>query len=109
MKSSVNKEFRQLILAEIEFLNLIMPLPNKTEKEMDHIFFNLFKLDPEDEEDSNEEDSSFMSILNDTSPKYGINTISLLPCEDLRSAGLNLPILLAVKVKSLKFYLKHLK
>ena len=30
---------------------------------MDHIFFNLFALDPEEEEDSNEEELIFMSVL----------------------------------------------
>ena len=32
---------------------------NQTEKKMDHIFFNLFELDPE-----TEEDSIFMGVLN---------------------------------------------
>ena len=42
-----------------------MPSPNKIENEIDHMFFKLFELDPEDEEDSNEEDLIFMSVLSD--------------------------------------------
>ena len=51
MKSSVNKVFRQLILAETEFLNLIIPLSNQIEKKINHVFFDLLELDPEEEED----------------------------------------------------------
>ena len=46
-------------------VNLIMPSPNQTKKEIDHMFFNLFELDLEDEEDSNEELLIFMSVLSD--------------------------------------------
>ena len=80
----------------------IMPSPNQTEKETNHLFFNLIELDPEDEEDS-----IFMSVLNDITSKCGIGTIDLLPREDLHSTRLNLPDCLAVEVKSLQHYLKH--
>ena len=61
---------------------------------MDHIFFNLFELDPE-----NEEDSVFMCALNEIASKHGIDAMCLLPSEDLRSAVLNLTIHLAVEAK----------
>ena len=56
-----------------------MPSPNQTENEMDHIFIKLFELDLEDEKDSNEEDSIFMTVLNDIASKHGIDAIALFP------------------------------
>ena len=62
-------------MSSICSVNLIMTSPNQ----MDHIFFNIFELNPEDEEDSNEEDLIFMSFLSDISSKHGIYTMSLFP------------------------------
>ena len=81
-----------------------MPLPNKIEKEMDRIFIDLFELDTEDGEDS-----IFMWVLNDMVSMHGMDTIVLWPREDLHIRGLILLIHLAVEVKSLQFYLKHLQ
>ena len=81
-----------------------MPSPNQKEKEIDHIFFNLFELDLE-----YEEDSIFMIVLNDIASKHGTDATSILPHEDLRITGLNLPIHIAVEFKSLQFHLKNLK
>ena len=50
-----------------------------------------------------------MSFLRNIDSKHGMGTIALLPCKDLRITGFNLPIRLAVKVKSLQFYLKYLQ
>ena len=77
-----------------------MPSLNQIEKEMDHVFFNIFELNLEDEEYSNEEGLIFMSVLSDIALKHGRYTIYLLPYEYLRSTGFNLPIYLAVKFKS---------
>ena len=71
---------------------------------MHHLFFNLFELDPEDEEDS-----ILMSVLRKIVSKYGLCAIDLFPHGDIRRKGLKLPLRLAVEVKSLQFYLKHLK
>ena len=81
-----------------------MPYPNQIEKEIDHMFFNLLELNPEDEEGL-----IFMSVLSVIASKYGTCTIDLFPYEDFRSKGLNLPIRLAVNVKSFQFYLKYLQ
>ena len=81
-----------------------MSLPNQSEKKMDHIFFKIFVSDPEDEEDS-----IFMSALNDTLLMCRADTINLLPCEDLRNTGLNLPIHLSGELKSIEFCLKYLQ
>ena len=67
-----------------------MPSPNQAEKEKSQIFFNIFELDPDDEYDS-----IFISFLNDIVSKLGRDTIALLPREDLRSTGLNVPVYLA--------------
>ena len=71
---------------------------------MNHLFFNLFELDLEDEEDS-----IFMSVLSDIASKYGVDATILFTCEDLCSTCLNLPICLALEVKLCQFYLKHLQ
>ena len=63
---------------------------------MDHIFFNLLELDPEIEEDS-----ILMGVLNGMGLKHKMHVIALFLHEYLRSTCLNLPILLAVEVKSL--------
>ena len=54
-----------------------MPSTDQTKKEIDHIFFTLFKLDPdpEDEEDWNEERFVFMSVLSDTASKHWADAI----------------------------------
>ena len=85
------------------FFNLIMHSPNQIEKEMNHLLFNLFELDPEDEEES-----IFISILRDIASKNGADCMALFPYKDLHITGLNLPIHLSVEVKSIQFYLKHL-
>ena len=41
---------------------------------MDHLFFNLFELDTE-----NEEDSIFMGVLNDIDSKHRTDDIALSP------------------------------
>ena len=76
---------------------------------MCHIFSNLFELDLEDKEDSKEEDSISMTFLSGIDTNHGIDSIVLLTCEDYRSTCLSLSIRLAVKVKSLQFYLKCLQ
>ena len=50
-----------------------------TKKEMDHIFFNLFGLDREEEEDS-----SFARILTRKWSKDGIDAMVLLPWKEIR-------------------------
>ena len=50
-----------------------MPSPNQLEEEKDHIFFNLFELDPEDEEGS-----ISMNVLSDIVSKHRLNAIYLL-------------------------------
>ena len=67
-----------------------MPSPNQKEKDMDHVFFNIFDLCLE-----NEVDSIFMGVLNDIDSNHGTDTIDLFTREDIRSAGLNLSIRLA--------------
>ena len=69
---------------------------------MDHLFFNLFELDPE-----NEEDSIFMVVLNDATSKHGMKAMALLEHEELYSTYLSVPIRMAVEVNSLQFYLKN--
>ena len=56
-----------------------MPSPNQIEKEMDHIFFKLFELDPEDEAKS-----IFTIILTIKLSKNKVGTMVLFPCEELR-------------------------
>ena len=48
---------------------------------MDHVFFNLFELNPEDEEDSNKEDSIFSSVLSDIVSKHGTDSAALFPAK----------------------------
>ena len=55
-----------------------MPSPDQTKKELDHIFFKLLWLDPEDEEDWNEEHLIFIKILSGMASKHGIEAIVLL-------------------------------
>ena len=81
-----------------------MPSSNQTEKEMSHLFFNIFELDPKDEKES-----IFMSILSDLASKHALDAIALLLHECLRRKGLNLPIRLAMEVKSIKFCLQQLQ
>ena len=71
---------------------------------MNHLFFNLLELHPEDEEES-----IFMRFLRDIASKQGTDSIVIFPSEDLRITGLNLPIRLVVEVKSIQFCLKHLQ
>ena len=61
-----------------------MPSTNKTKKELDHIFFNLFELYRKYEEDWSEEHLVFMSILSHIASKYGTDAIALLSREELR-------------------------
>ena len=77
---------------------------------MDQIFFNLFELDLEDEEDS-----IFARILKRKLSKYGVEAMVLLSFEELREIkekldkqAENLPSCLFSKMKALQFYLKHL-
>ena len=79
-----------------------MPLSNQTEKKMNHIFFNLFELDLE-----NEEDAIFIGVLNDATSKHGMDAIALLKCEELLSTCLSVHVRLDVEVNSLQLYLKH--
>ena len=71
---------------------------------MDYLFFDLFELDTE-----NEEDSIFMGVLKDATSKHGMDSIALLEHEELRTTYLSIPIRLDVEVNSLQFYLKHLQ
>ena len=50
-----------------------------------------------------------MIVLNDIASNHGTDAISILPREDLRSAGLRLHIHLVVEVNSLQFYLNNLQ
>ena len=52
-----------------------MPSSDQTKKELDHVFFNLFELDPLDEEDWNEEHLIFIKILSDMVSKHWIGAI----------------------------------
>ena len=72
----VCKTFGQQNILSIDSIN--MPSPNQTKKKMDHIFFNLFELDPEDEDDS-----IFGRILIIKWSKDGTNDMVLLPCKEL--------------------------
>ena len=76
----------------------MMTAPNQVDKEMSHLFFNLFELDPEDEQES-----FFMSVLIDISPKHEKHSTSLFSHEDLLMIGLNLPVHLGMEVKSIQF------
>ena len=85
-----------------------------TKKEIDHIFFKLFELDPKDEEDWNEEHLVFISVLRDATSKHGAHTIDLLCYEEIREIksmsdkqGTNLPCYLLGDTKSIQFYLKN--
>ena len=71
---------------------------------MNHLFFKLIELDSADKEEL-----TFMSFLNDLSSKYGIDSIALLSHEDLLSIGANLPLFLALEVKSIQLYLRQLQ
>ena len=84
--------------------NCTIPSPNQIEKEMNHLFFKLIELDSADKEEL-----TFMSFLNDLSSKYGIDSIALLSHEDLLSIGANLPLFLALEVKSIQLYLRQLQ
>ena len=93
-----------------------MPSTDQTKKELDHIFFNLFELDQEDEEDWNEENLVFMSVLSDIASKHRTYDIALLSHEELRGIiakeskqDINLPHYLRGHVKSLQFCLKNLQ
>ena len=48
-----------------------MPSPNQANNEMDHIFFNLFELDSEEEKYWNEENLITMSVLSGMDSKHG--------------------------------------
>ena len=61
-----------------------MASPDQTKKELDHIFLNLFELDPWDEEDWEEKHLIFMEILSEMALKHGIGAIVLLSHEELR-------------------------
>ena len=73
-----------------------MPSSNQIEKKMDHLFFSLFELDPE-----NEEDSIFIGDWNEGKSNHGMDIIALLAHEEIRSTGLRFTIRLAVEVNSL--------
>ena len=60
-----------------------MPSPDQTKKELDHIFLNLFELDPWDEEDWEEKHLIFMEILNEMALKRGTGAIVLMSHEAL--------------------------
>ena len=81
-----------------------MHSPNQIVKDMNHAFFDLIELDPEDEEEK-----MFMSVLCDTTSEHGTDAIALLSCEDLLSMDANLPFYLVEEVKSLQLYLKRLQ
>ena len=68
--------------------------PDQIEKEMNHLFFNLIELDPEDEEEW-----IFTSVLNDIASKRGSDDIALLYHEDLHSTGAIISLFLVVEVK----------
>ena len=80
-----------------------MPSPNQTGKEINHLFFNLLELYPEDEEES-----IFMGVLSKIASKHGMYLINILSYEDLRSIGTNFTFYLAAEVKSIQLHLKHL-
>ena len=97
-----------------------MPSTGQTNKELDHIFFNLFWLDPEYEEDWNEENLIFMKILSDVASKHVTCAIVLLSHEELSEIlrkikskanmqGTNHHFHLSGDVRSLQFYLSNLK
>ena len=78
------------------------------------MFFKLFWLDIEDEEDWNEEHLIFIKILNDMTSKHGTDAIVILSHEELRKIlretkakgnkkGTNLPYYVSSDVKSLQF------
>lgn len=61
-----------------------MPSPDQTKKELYHNFFNLFDLDPWDEEDWEEKHLIFMEILSEMALKRGTGAIVLLSRKELR-------------------------
>ena len=70
---------------------------------MDHIFFNLFGLVREEEDDS-----SFASILTRKWSKDGTDAMVLLPWKELREMQHeNLCFYHLRKIKSLQFYMKN--
>ena len=80
-----------------------MPSPNQTKKEMCRIFFNIFELDPKDEDDS-----IFTSILSRKLSQDGTDAAVLLSYEELGKIktkvdkkGTSLPSYLLGKIKSL--------
>ena len=103
----------------IDSVNSIIPSPDQTKKELDHVFLNLFELDPWDEEDWEENHLIFMEILSEMALKHGIGAIVLLSHEELREIlrevqakaidKTNLCCHLSIKVKQLQFYLKNLQ
>ena len=97
-----------------------MPSPDQTKKELDHIFLNLFELDPWDEEDWEENHLIFIEILSEMALKHGIGAIVLLSHEELMeilrevqakasNKDTNLLFYLSVDVKQLQFCLKNLQ
>ena len=116
----IRKQDNNLVLPQnvwsICSVNLIMPFPDQTKKELDHIFFNLFELCPWDEECWNEDHFIFISFLSDVAWKYGTCAIALLSYEKLRKViakpknqDTNLPCYLYGYMMSLQFCLKNLQ
>ena len=97
-----------------------MPSPDQRNKELDHIFFNLFELDPLDEVDWNENHLIFMDVLSEMALKHGTCAIVLLSHEELREIlheikakarkkHTHLTVCLSSDVRSLQLCLKNLQ
>ena len=69
--------FRQKNISSIDsVINAITHSNNQIEKKMDHMLFNLFELNPEDEEVS-----IFMSALSDIVSKHGTESAAFSPAK----------------------------
>ena len=63
---------------EYEFLSIVMPSTNQVEREINHLFFKIFELDPEEEVKS-----IFTSILTKKLSKDGVDAMILFSYEKL--------------------------
>ena len=96
---------KQQNISSICSVNLTMPSPNRTKKEMDRIFFNLFELDPKDENDL-----IFARILRRKCSKDGTCAMVIFPWKEVREMqGKNLSWCRLRKIKSLQFCMKNLQ